>query len=143
MEQSHDAPDQSSGDGSVSRRAALRLTAGVGGAALAAGPLLGATRAAADDASDSDSSTGQGQSSPLLLTRPEALGAPAVEGLHLTFGADPTRQMSVSWTTDGQVRNPGCGSAPWRAASATPWPRTPGPTPTAPATASSTPTTPG
>lgn len=118
MEQSHDAPEQSSGGSSVSRRAALRLTAGVGGAALAAGPLLGATRAAADDGSGSgsDSESGsesgdgstadQGQGSPLLLTRPESLGAPAVEGLHLTFGTDPTRQMSVSWTTDGQVRNP-------------------------------------
>ncbi|TQF06164.1 metallophosphoesterase family protein [Kitasatospora acidiphila] len=29
-----------------------------------------------------------------------------MEGLHLTFGADPTTQMTASWTTDGPVRRP-------------------------------------
>ncbi|MCX4749945.1 metallophosphoesterase family protein [Kitasatospora sp. NBC_01287] len=104
MDQPFDAPEQS-GDGTLSRRTALRLTATVGGAALAAGPLLGATPAVADDGSGGGAST-QGAGSPLLLTRPESLGAPPVEGLHLTFGADPTRQMTASWSTEGPVRNP-------------------------------------
>lgn len=106
MDQPFDAPEPScDGEtgGTVSRRTALRLSATVGGAALAAGPLLAATPAAADSGSADAPSA---QSSPLLLTRPESLGAPAVEGLHLTFGADPSRQMTASWTTDGPVRNP-------------------------------------
>lgn len=94
----------------VDRRSALRL-AGVGGAlTLAAPALLGNAQAAQAAPAPAGAAAPAGQAkqagSPLLLTRPEALGAPAVEGLHLTFGADPTSQMSVSWTTDGDVRNP-------------------------------------
>jgi hypothetical protein len=100
MDQPSDAPTEQHGDGTVSRRDALRLTAAAGGAALAAAPLLAATPAAADASSD------QAQGSPLLLTRPESMGAPAVEGLHLTFGADPAREMTASWSTDGPVRRP-------------------------------------
>ncbi|TQF06165.1 hypothetical protein E6W39_33020 [Kitasatospora acidiphila] len=70
MDQPSDAPTEQHQGGTVTRRSALRLTAGVGGAALAAAPLLAATPAAADDAS----AEGQGQGSPLLLTRPESLG---------------------------------------------------------------------
>ncbi|MFE9421525.1 purple acid phosphatase family protein [Kitasatospora sp. NPDC006697] len=110
MDQPHDAPATQPADGTVSRRSALRLTASVGGAALAAAPLLTATPAAADapsgNSDDQGQDQGQGQGSPLLLTRPESMGAPAVEGLHLTFGQDPTREMTASWTTDGPVRRP-------------------------------------
>ncbi|WP_235215417.1 purple acid phosphatase family protein [Phaeacidiphilus oryzae] len=89
---------QGAGDGSVAdRRSALRLAGGLlvagagGAAAVAAG--AGPAQAAAPR-------------SPLLLTRPEALGAPPVEGLHLTFGQDPAREMTASWSTDGPVRRP-------------------------------------
>ncbi|MEZ0090598.1 purple acid phosphatase family protein [Streptacidiphilus sp. EB129] len=89
----------------LDRRSALRL-AGVGGAFTVVAPaLLGnATEASAQGQPAAQPQAQAG--SPLLLTRPEVLGAPAVEGLHLTFGADPTSQMTVSWTTDGDVRNP-------------------------------------
>jgi hypothetical protein len=75
----------------IDRRSALRLAAGT----AAATPLIGAAAAPASAAP-----------SPLLLTRPEALGAPPVEGLHLTFGEDPAREMTVSWTTEGAIRRP-------------------------------------
>ncbi|MFE0458503.1 purple acid phosphatase family protein [Kitasatospora sp. NPDC058965] len=101
MDHPSDSPEQQS-DKTLSRRSAL-----VGGAALAAAPLIAATPALADDQSGGDrGGSGADQGSPLLLTRPESLGAPAVEGLHLTFGADPAREMTASWTTDGPVRRP-------------------------------------
>ena len=31
-------------------------------------------------------------------------GVPPVQGLHLTFGRDPSRQMVASWLTDGHVQ---------------------------------------
>ncbi|MDH6109672.1 hypothetical protein P3T36_000443 [Kitasatospora sp. MAP12-15] len=94
-----DGTPDSAEAGGLSRRTALRL-AGVGGA-LTAVPLL----AAAPDAA-ADTPAPSAQNSPLLLTRPEALGAPPVEGLHLTFGADPARAMTASWSTDSPVRHP-------------------------------------
>jgi hypothetical protein len=75
----------------VSRRNAL-IALGATGAAATGATLLGSTPAQA--------------SSPLLIGKPERLGAPPVEGLHLTFGTDPTTQMVVSWTTHTSVRNP-------------------------------------
>jgi Purple acid Phosphatase, N-terminal domain/Calcineurin-like phosphoesterase len=51
--------------------------------------------------------TGSGTAGgPLLLARPAGTGAPPVEGLHLTFGADPATEMVVSWTSHGPVGNP-------------------------------------
>jgi 3',5'-cyclic AMP phosphodiesterase CpdA len=44
--------------------------------------------------------------SPLLWTQPARLGAPPVSGLHLTFGADPAREMTVSWSTAASVADP-------------------------------------
>lgn len=93
----------------VDRRTAL-LAAGSAGAALAAAPLL-ASPAAAAEAAPSAPAQGPAQApassgSPLLLTTPGALGAPPVDGLHLTFGADPTREMYASWTTTTPVRHP-------------------------------------
>jgi hypothetical protein len=84
--------EQTSG---ISRRSAL-IALGATGAAATGASLLSGTPASAAPAS----------SSPLLLSRPDRLGAPPVEGLHLTFGADPATQMVVSWTTDADVAHP-------------------------------------
>jgi 3',5'-cyclic AMP phosphodiesterase CpdA len=70
----------------VTRRGALGLL----GAGAAAAPLLGAGTAAA---------------SPAFVPSAGA-GATPVQGLHLTFGRDPARQMVASWITDGSVRRP-------------------------------------
>ncbi|WP_203919780.1 purple acid phosphatase family protein [Rugosimonospora africana] len=83
----------------LSRRSAL-IALGTTGAAATGAALLGGTAA---EAATPPAPTA---SSPLLLSRPEKLGAPPVEGLHLTFGADPTSQMVVSWTTDTSVSHP-------------------------------------
>ena len=64
---------------------------------------LGAVGAAATVATDA---TPAAASSPLLLGKPESIGAPPVEGLHLTFGSDPATRMVVSWTTHTAVRRP-------------------------------------
>jgi len=74
----------------ISRRNAL-IALGATGVATTGATLAVAAPAAA---------------SPLLLGKPERLGAPPVEGLHLTFGADPATQMVVSWTTYTSVRRP-------------------------------------
>ena len=74
----------------ISRRSAL-IALGATGVATTGATLAVAAPAAA---------------SPLLLGKPERLGAPPVEGLHLTFGADPATQMVVSWTTYTSVRRP-------------------------------------
>lgn len=42
---------------------------------------------------------------PLLWTRPGFASTPP-GGLHLTYGADPGRDMVVSWSTPASVRNP-------------------------------------
>ncbi|MBN9739759.1 hypothetical protein DMP23_01360 [Amycolatopsis sp. A1MSW2902] len=68
----------------VSRRGALGLMG-----ASAAVPLLG---------------TGTAAAAPLMPT--PGGGATPVQGLHLTFGRDPARQMVVSWLTDGPVGRP-------------------------------------
>ncbi|MFF5290727.1 purple acid phosphatase family protein [Paractinoplanes globisporus] len=74
----------------ISRRNAL-IALGASGVAASGATLIGQPAQA---------------SSPLLLAKPERLGAPPVEGLHLTFGADPATQMVVSWTTDRDVARP-------------------------------------
>src|SRR5262245_30532833 len=74
----------------ISRRNAL-IALGASGVAASGATLIGEPAQA---------------SSPLLLAKPERLGAPPVEGLHLTFGADPATQMVVSWTTDRDVARP-------------------------------------
>jgi hypothetical protein len=84
-------PDNETPRSTISRRTALGLL-GAAGAGTAAVPLLGSTPASA-----------HGRPGPL---RPGTGGVPPVEGLHLTFGADPARQMVASWITDGSVRRP-------------------------------------
>jgi 3',5'-cyclic AMP phosphodiesterase CpdA len=75
----------------VTRRGALGIIGAVGAGAAAA-PLLGATPA--------EAATG-----PAFVPTPGG-GATPVQGLHLTFGKDPARQMVASWLTDGSVRRP-------------------------------------
>jgi 3',5'-cyclic AMP phosphodiesterase CpdA len=121
METVHcDAADAAAAPGSigplpVSRRSTLRAIA-VGGALAAAPVVLGAQTAEAA-AAPSATASGSGSSAaasttpssaatPLLWRQPEKLGAPPVDGLHLTFGADPTRQMTVSWSTVVPVSRP-------------------------------------
>nr|WP_194912507.1 metallophosphoesterase family protein [Catenulispora rubra] len=79
----------------LSRRHALGLL-GVAGAGASI-PLLDASPAAA-----AQSKTG----APAISLTPDSAGAPPVQGLHLTFGADPATQMVVSWITDGPVNKP-------------------------------------
>lgn len=43
---------------------------------------------------------------PVLWRQPAIAGGPAVEQVHLTFGADAAREMTVSWATPGLVRHP-------------------------------------
>jgi Purple acid Phosphatase, N-terminal domain/Calcineurin-like phosphoesterase len=71
----------------VSRRGALGLL-GAGAAA----PLLGTTAASA--------------ATPAFVPTPGSGGATPVQGLHLTFGRDPSREMVASWITDGSVARP-------------------------------------
>nr|WP_279579429.1 metallophosphoesterase family protein [Fodinicola feengrottensis] len=73
----------------VTRRGALGLLGAVGTGAAAA-PLLGATPASASPA----------------FVPSVGNGATPVQGLHLTFGANPARQMVASWITEGSVRRP-------------------------------------
>jgi hypothetical protein len=85
--------DQTSTSHSLSRRQALGLLGGAG--AVAAIPLLGVSPADADAAPQ-----------PAYRPTPGGSGAPPVQGLHLTFGADPSTQMVASWITDSAVRRP-------------------------------------
>jgi len=90
-----------------SRRTALRAMTVTG--ALVAAPAVfalpeaQAATSTATPAAPAAASTPQ--ASPLLLRQPEKLGAPPVDGLHLTFGADPARQMTASWSTVTPVGN--------------------------------------
>jgi hypothetical protein len=45
-------------------------------------------------------------SAPVLWRQAAVAGSPLAEQVHLTFGADAAREMTVSWTTAGAVRNP-------------------------------------
>ncbi len=92
MAASIDTPDSQSG---LTRRHALGLL-GTAGAGAAATPLLGATPAQAASP----------LGAPAFRPTPDGAGAPPVQGLHLTFGADPSSQMVVSWITDGPVKRP-------------------------------------
>ncbi|HEY0497769.1 MAG TPA: metallophosphoesterase family protein [Kutzneria sp.] len=71
----------------VSRRGAL----GLFGATAVAAPLLGTATAEA--------------ATPAFVPS-VGNGATPVQGLHLQFGADPSRQMVVSWITESSVRKP-------------------------------------
>ncbi|MFC4905718.1 purple acid phosphatase family protein [Actinomadura gamaensis] len=72
----------------VGRRQVLRGIGGIGGLAVAA-PVLAQT----------------GQAAALVRT-PDAAGAPAPEQVHLQFGADAAREMTVSWATPQRVAHP-------------------------------------
>jgi hypothetical protein len=83
---------------SISRRRALGLL-GAAGAGAAAVPLLGS--GPADAAATSGHGGGKG-----AAPEPGTGGVAPVQGLHLTFGRDPARQMVASWITEGSVRKP-------------------------------------
>ena len=82
----------------VNRRSALGLFGAVGAGAAAA-PLLGVT------AADAAPATAAGPASTAFVPSIGS-GATPVQGLHLTFGRDPSRQMVASWITDGSVSRP-------------------------------------
>jgi hypothetical protein len=84
-----DSPD--TGRSTISRRSALGLL-GATGAGAAAATLLGTTPAEA-------AASG-------IAPNPGVGGVEPVQGLHLTFGADPTRQMVASWLTSTMVKKP-------------------------------------
>ena len=85
-------------NGGVSRRSALR--AAVVGGALAGAPVALAGPASAASAPKTVGVAAAAPAiSPLLWRQPEKLGAPPVDGLHLTFGANPSREMFVSWSS--------------------------------------------
>ncbi|MEW2546980.1 metallophosphoesterase family protein [Streptomyces sp. NPDC047002] len=86
--------DEAQGGG-LSRRHAIGLF-GTAGAGAAAVPLLGSAPAAAAPQ----------HAAPAFHPSPDSGGACPVQGLHLTFGADPSTQMTVSWLTDGAVKRP-------------------------------------
>jgi len=67
--------------------------AGLSGAALVAGPLVGRAGAA-------------GRGIPSLVRQPARSGAPVADQLHLQFGADAARSMVASWSTAEPVRRP-------------------------------------
>jgi hypothetical protein len=99
-------------DSSFSRRSALRAAA-VGGALAAAPVALVAPHAAAATSDGSAAANVAANSavpvpaaSPLLWRQPEKLGAPPADGLHLTFGDDPSREMYVSWSTVSPISKP-------------------------------------
>ena len=78
---------------SVSRRGFL-ASAGIGGAAVVASPLLGAGTASAADGD------------PLRTSPGDPTSTPRVGGLHLQFGADAAREVVVSWHTLAPVGSP-------------------------------------
>lgn len=84
-------PSQSATE-AIPRRRFLQI-AGLSGAALAAGPLVG--RAGAEPGS-----------APALVRQPASSGAPVADQLHLQFGADAARTMVASWSTPEAVRRP-------------------------------------
>ncbi len=96
-----DESSQPESTGRVTRRTAIGLLGGAGAAAVAV-PLLGTGVA---DAATTPAATASSASTAFKVT-PDGAGAPPVQGLHLTFGADPTSQMIVSWITDGPVNKP-------------------------------------
>jgi hypothetical protein len=89
-------------DTAFSRRSALRAVAATG--ALASAPVVLAAPASAAATESSASAIPSG--TPMLWRQPSKLGAPPVDGLHLTFGDDPTREMYVSWSTVTPISKP-------------------------------------
>ncbi|MDQ1647461.1 MAG: hypothetical protein QOJ50_3645 [Cryptosporangiaceae bacterium] len=75
----------------LSRRALL-VAAGTGAAALGGATLLPGIAAAAP--------------SPQLWHQPGHTGAPDIHGVHLQFGADASREVTVSWFTPQSVAKP-------------------------------------
>lgn len=100
-----DAAVASTSDSAFSRRSALRAVA-VGGALAAAPVAIAAPAAASVSTLGTSSESAVPAAAPVLWRQPEKFGAPPVDGLHLTFGSDPSRQMYVSWSTVTPISKP-------------------------------------
>ena len=87
-------PNETPTERELSRRLLLGA-AGFAGAAVTLAPLVNATTASAET-DDHDRRPRPG----------DAVSTPAVAGLHLQFGADPTSQVVVSWHTLQPVSHP-------------------------------------
>ena len=90
-------PETPSTPSHPTRRTALTLF-GAAGAGVAAASLIGTTDPA-------DAATPSTATSTAFVPAPGNGGTP-VQGLHLTYGRDPSRQFVVSWITVSSVRHP-------------------------------------
>jgi Calcineurin-like phosphoesterase/Purple acid Phosphatase, N-terminal domain len=91
----------------MSRRGLLALGGAVG-AGVAVGPLLAGTATAAVPAGAAPSAAGAvaaGAVAAIGGAAGDPVHTPAVNGLHLQFGADPAREIVVSWHTLQPVRD--------------------------------------
>ena len=86
----------------MSRRGLL-AAGGAVGAGIAVGPLLGGTATAAVTSAARPSAAAQaaanGSAAAIGGAAGDPVNTPAVNGLHLQFGADPAREIVVSWHT--------------------------------------------
>jgi len=84
----------------MSRRGLL-AAGGAVGAGIAVGPLLGGTATAAVPAAAVPSAVAAANGSLAAIggAAGDPVNTPAVNGLHLQFGADPAREIVVSWHT--------------------------------------------
>ena len=90
----------------MSRRGLL-AAGGAVGAGIAVGPLLGGTATAAVSAAAVPSAVAAADSSVAAIggVAGDPVNTPAVNGLHLQFGADPAREIVVSWHTPQPVHD--------------------------------------
>ena len=82
----------------------------VGAGALVAAPVLGTASAGASTRPKARNVARRAPSP--LLTRDRLPGSSVAPfGRHISYGADPTRQMNISWQVNAPVTNRSCGSA--------------------------------
>ncbi len=81
--------------GSLVTRRSLLATAGLTASATAAGSILNPSNAVADAPASADRTAGA-----------DPVAIPRVAGLHTQFGADASRQVTVSWHTPQRVSRP-------------------------------------
>ena len=82
----------------MSRRGLL-AAGGAVGAGIAVGPLLGGTATAAVPSAAVTAAAANGSAAAIGGAAGDPVNTPAVNGLHLQFGADPAREIVVSWHT--------------------------------------------
>ena len=91
--------DESARD--FSRRSILKAV-GAGGFAIAAAPMFGGTATAAGDSAPAP----VGATGPAPVAVVPNAAVPRVAGMHLQFGADASREVTVSWHSLQPVTNP-------------------------------------